>query len=386
MSLEKLVDKALFPACRSSAYFNAASISPMYAEAAKAVLGWQEDVAYNGSLNFDEIAEEEVYQDLHAAAARLFHADPQDIAVGSSATELMSSLAWAVYPQSGTNIVSTNAAHPSTIYAWQRVARHAGSQVRLVAAAADGTIDPAQLLAAIDKNTAVVCLSMVEYRTGQLYDLLEIARAAHQRGALLVVDVTQAAGQVPVDVESMGIDALVCAGYKWLCGPFGAAVLYLAPRLQQKLDPGIVGWRSHRVMWEFRADRLEYAASAARFEAGTLAYGCAIGLAKAVHFLNEVGIPRILQHNRAITDLLLGELERLGGECASPGGVARSSILSIRFPGLDAPRLSQQMNAQNVVVSERGGVIRISPHLYNDENDADRLLEVTRSILKGANI
>jgi selenocysteine lyase/cysteine desulfurase len=252
--------------------------------------------------------------------------------------------------------------------------------------AEDGCIDQAQILESITEKTAVVCLSMVEYRTGQRYNLKEIANAVHAQGGLLVVDATQALGQVPIDAGELGIDVLVSAGYKWLCGPFGIAIMYLTPALYSRLDPGIVGWRSHEVMWEFRADRLKYPETAARFEAGTMAYGCALGLAKSVTYLNSIGIDEILHHNRAIADRIGEEMAALGGEMASPmAEEERSSIIAIRFPGKDAATISALINAQNVVVSERGGVIRISPHLYNDENDIDKVVEATTKALSTHN-
>ena len=121
----------------------------------------------------------------------------------------------------------------------------------------------AQQAALIDERTAVLCLSHVEYGTGQLHDLARFAKQAHAHGALLVVDATQSAGQVPIDVQAAGADAVAASTYKWLCGPFGAGIMYLSPGLQG-LSPGIVGWRSHENMWDFQADRLVYPRSAKR--------------------------------------------------------------------------------------------------------------------------
>jgi len=116
MDVERLVKKADYPASQKCVYLNAASVALMHAEAAKVATDWQKDVAENGTINFDEKAEEHIFDDLHRAVARLFNADAEDIAVGSSATELMSSLAWATPPDKTANIVGTDAAHPSTIY------------------------------------------------------------------------------------------------------------------------------------------------------------------------------------------------------------------------------------------------------------------------------
>ena len=106
--------------------------------------------------------------------------------------------------------------------------------------------------------------------------------------------------------------------------------MYLAPSLQKRLDPGLVGWRSHKNMWEFRADRLEYPDTAKRFEASTMAYGCAIGLAEAIKYLNNIGVDRILAHNKYLADLLADALIERGSRILSPkNNNERSSIISV---------------------------------------------------------
>jgi selenocysteine lyase/cysteine desulfurase len=357
-------------------YLNAASAALMYKPAADEIIRWQADLAENGTLNFDELAEVRVHNDIHAAAASMLRARPSDIAVGSSATELLSSLAWAMIPEEGQNIVSTAAAHPTTIYPWQRVARHAGAETRLAEMDQHGFVEPGKLLDLVDGGTAVLVISHVEYRTGQMYSLPELAETVHRHGGSLVVDATQSAGQVPIDVEATGVDALVSSAYKWLCGPFGAAVMYLSPALGADLDPGQVGWRSHEEMWDFRADRLEYPQGARRFEASTMAYGCSLGLARSVEYLNQLGVERILAHNTALTQLLCEEIRVRGGQILGtddPG--ASSAIMSFELPGRDAAQIAEGLGRQGVVLSERGGALRVSPHVYNDEGDIRRMLE-----------
>ena len=190
----------------------------MYSGAERAVVEWTHDLAENGTIHFDEAAEERAFATLHASAARLFSCRPEEIAVGSSATELLASLAWAVAPSAGSNIVSTSLEFPSTIYPWARVARHTGAEVRL--ADMKGDHHPADdLIGLIDPGTAVVCVSDVVYSTGQRLDVAGVAEAAHRNGALLVIDATQSAGGIPIDVGALGVDALITASYKWLCGP-----------------------------------------------------------------------------------------------------------------------------------------------------------------------
>lgn len=378
---EPLANLDDYPAARNCTYLDAASVAIMYRAAAETVIDWQRDLADYGTQHFTEAAEVEIFDALHNAMARLYNARPEDIAVASSETVLMSSLAWAVAPPAGTNIVGCDVAHPSTIYPWMRVARHTGCEVRW-ARGRDHYVAPDDIYRLIDDDTAVVCVSHVEYGGGQRYDLKALAEVAHAHHALLIVDATQSAGQCPIDVAATGVDALAGSAYKWLCGPFGVAALYVAPHLQTTLEPGLVGWRSHKDMWDFQADRLEYADTAHRFEFGTMAYGNAAGLARAVENLVDIGVERIFEHNKALGDALIQGLEDRNAQLISPrDDDQRSSIVAARFPGHDAADVARALGQENVLVSLRKDFIRFSPHLYNDADDIQKALQALDRII-----
>jgi selenocysteine lyase/cysteine desulfurase len=376
------ISQSDFPAAQSMTYLNAASTALMYKPAATSIIDWQSDLAEFGTLNFDEVAEVKIYDDLREAAAKLFNAKPIDIAVGSNATELLCSLAWATLPQKGEVVVGTEASFPSVVYPWQRISRQVGCKIRLAKVNQYGLIDENELLDLIDEKTAIVTISHVEYKSGQTYDLETISQKAHDNGALLIVDATQSAGQIPIDVQKIKADAIVASGYKWLCGPFGSAFMYLAPHHQKSLDPGIVGWRSHKDIWDMGVTRLEFPSSAKRFEASTLGYGLIIGLAKAINFLTDIGIENIYSHNLALVDILIKELQARGANILlSAIESQRSSILSVEFPNMKSKHVVKCLDEEKIIVSLREN-IRISPHLYNDEKDILQLLEVIDSILQ----
>jgi selenocysteine lyase/cysteine desulfurase len=379
--MSRLVDPDDFPGSKHNAYLDAANIALMYQGAQRAIVDWQRNVADNGSLALNEAAEANVFDDLHRAAAGLFNAEPEDIAVGSSATELLGSLAWAVAPEAGTNVVGTALAFPGTIYPWQRVAARTGCQIRL-AEGDTGHVRRDDILGLIDKDTVVVCISHVEYGGGQRFDLTSLAEAAHEHGALLVVDATQSAGAIPIDARADALDAVVSAGYKWLCGPFGAGVMYLAPHLQAGLAPGLVGFRSHEDMWDLRADRLDYPPTARRFKFSTMAYGCALGLSRSIEFLLDVGVDRIFEYNRQLADLLIEGLRGRNLEITSPlADAERTAIVTARFPGVDPAEIAARLREARVVASSRSDVVRFSPHLYAREADIERTLDCIDEIL-----
>ena len=370
-----------FPSAKNFVYLNAANVALMYSGAEKCIQDWFEDVALNGSNNFDENAEQNVFEVLHLAAARLINTSPENISAGSSATELLSSLAWAVSPTKDQNVVSTRIVFPSTVYPWQRVANSTGCEVRL-ANENNNFVNVDDIIDLIDQNTKVVCVSHVEFSNGQAFDLDLLSQAAHEHDALFVVDATQSAGAIPIDVKKTPIDVLVAGAYKWLCGPFGAAFMYITSELLDKLEPGLVGFRSHENMWDLNASRVEYSKDAKKFEFSTMAFGCAIGLARSIDYLNTIGVKNIFDYNMQLCDILIEGLQSRNAVINSPLDKKNgSSIITAYFDGVDTKTIIKSLKAAQIFVSNRAGSIRFSPHLYNNDIDIETTLTELDNII-----
>ncbi len=379
--MNALASATEFPARRKSTYLNSASVALMYRGCQQAIDAWNQDLAENGTINFNEIAEQTIFDPLHKAFARLLNATPNDIAVASSATEQLSSLAWAIMPPSGSKILTTGIVFPTTIYPFARVARHTGAEIKFIPGE-NGYTDPQKLLDAIDDTTAVVCLSHVEFGSGQQYDLRQFADACHAHGALLIVDATQSAGAVPIDAPASGADAIISGGYKWLCGPFGASVMYVAPNLQRTLDPGLIGFRSNKDIWKLDVEYQDFPDSAHRFEFSTMAYGCSVGLAESVRYLADIGVENIQAHNLKLADRLLAGLDALGAQVVSPRNNAeRTSIVSAKLPNIVSADVVDHLNKANIIISPRRDLFRFSPHLYNSTDDIDHALAELKQFL-----
>ncbi len=379
--VERLGTTDVYPPAENYTYLDAASVGLSHAKGADAISDWQRALAQEGTVAFTEDDEVRCLDNLNDAAAKLFNSSTDGIASASSETVLMASLAWAFMPPKGSNIVSTETTHPSTIYPWIRVADHTGAELRWSRADDSLAIDADELESLIDENTSVVCLSQVEWGTGQLFDLNRFAEAAHRNGAILAVDATQSAGQVPIDVKTTGVDAVATSTYKWLCGPFGTGFMYVSPTLQE-LSPGIIGWRSHKDMWDFQADRLDYTDTAKRYEFGTMAYGTAFGATESIYHLLNLTIDRIVEHNRAISTHLIDGLRELGAHILGPESAhERSATVAARFPGKDSSAFTQTLKQANVIASLRRDFIRFSPHLYNNSDDIDHALAAIRAAL-----
>jgi len=361
-------------------YANVATTSPKAHEIA---LEWSESLARGGAAEFDADAEKNGMIPLRTATSKLLECPISDVCVSSSATEILCSLAWAIAPKKGANIVSTRASFPSTVYPWKRVAEEFGAELRLAEHDENYYTKTDDILHLINKDTAVVTLSHVEYACGQRYNLESFAKAAHDVGALFIVDATQSMGMVPINAQNTGADAIVASGYKWLRGTYGAAVGYIAPSIQS-LSPGIIGFRSHKDIWNMKAERLELPEDASRFEFTTIHFGAALGLAASIDEITNLGIQKVWERDLELTDILIEGVLEKGLEIASPtNDEERSSIVSIKMPaGFDTGEVVGKLQDDyGILVTNRSGFLRVSPHIDNNSKEIDFFLTSLFEIL-----
>ncbi len=362
-------------------YANVATTSPA---AHRISSEWADSLARGGAAEFDGDAEREGMMPLRVAASKLLSCGVGDVCVGSSATELLCSLAWAISPPSGSNVVSSRIAFPSTVYPWARVCESNGAEIRLAEHDDSLYTDPNSILSLIDENTSVVTVSHVEFSNGQRYDLEGLSDAAHSVGALLVVDATQSMGMVPIDAYSTKADAIVSSGYKWLRGTYGAAVGYISPSVVSDLNPGLIGFRSNADLWDLRADRLVLPGDASRFEYTTIHFGAALGLAAAIDELVGIGMDEVWRHDLELVDSLINGVGAMGVEIASPmEGGERSAIVSLKLPsGTSSEDVAHRLQSDySILVTSRSGLLRVSPHIDNNLGEIDSLVSALGEIL-----
>jgi selenocysteine lyase/cysteine desulfurase len=382
MAEQSLVPREDFPALEEYTYLNAASISLMPRPALAEMGDYDKAILHAGTVSLDEEHEVMALDRARQAAARLLAVDEGSISIASSCTEAICQLAWAIRPKG--NVVSIDIEFPTVVYPWMRVAKETGAEVRLVQVFEDpAALSFDKVARLVDKDTSVICVSHVQYSTGFCLDLSLLAQLAHDHGALCIVDASQSAGVVPIDAQGSQVDAIVATGYKWLCGPFGAAFFYLSSSLFERLEPILVGWRCTGDMWNLDARSLTYAPDMRRFEFSTMSYSAAYGFAKAMEYLEKTPTGSVRSYCAELTDDLIKGLDRLDVEILSPRDSAhRGSIVTARFPGRDGERVAAELNKRGVIVSPRFGATRFSPHLFNSKEDIDRALETLTEVLE----
>ncbi|MBO0807839.1 MAG: aminotransferase class V-fold PLP-dependent enzyme [Actinobacteria bacterium] len=373
-----------FPAFDRFTYLNTASAGLVAASVVGPAHAFEAELAQAGTTGMDEDTEVGILEDARNAAAGLLGADPASIAIGTSFTEALCQVAWWLRPGKNRNVVSTDADFPSVTYPWHRIAEDTGCEVRLAGLLADPAgFDVSMIADQVDSATAAICISHVQYLTGHLLDLTELAALAHDNGALLIIDATQSAGQIPIDVTASGADVVIAGSYKWLCSTFGAAICYLHPALLAEFRPPLAGWRSTEHPYSLDARWLPLASTARRMEYSTMSYSAAIALGRAIRYLSGLSLAEVAAHNAELAGQLADGLAGLGATLLTPRDPARrAGTVAARFPGRDGEAVAGELTRRGVIVSPRVGSTRFSMHFYNSSDDVERALAVLADVLR----
>ncbi len=332
----------------------------------------------------DEDTEIGILEGARNAAAELLGADPSTVAICTSFTDALCQVAWWLRPAKGQNVVSSDADFPSVTYPWHRIAEDTGCEVRLVSVLDDPDgFDVDKIAEQVDSATAAICISHIQYLTGHRLDLHDLATLAHDRGALLIIDATQSAGQVPIDVAAAGVDVLITGSYKWLCSTFGAAACYLSPQVLERFRPPFVGWRSTEHPYSLDARWLPLAATARRMEYSTMSYSSAIAFGHAIRYVSAMSLDEVAAHNAQLASQVIDGLTSRGAELLTPADPRRrAGTVTARFPGRDGEAIAGELTQRGVIVSPRVGSTRFSMHFYNNTDDVDRALAVLDEVLR----
>ena len=320
--------------------------------------------------------------ELRTLFARLVGAeDLQRIAIIPSVSYGIAAVANNLELQAGQNIVLTHQQFPSNVYVWRRFEAR-GVDLRFVEPPATrqrrGEGWSERILEAIDEATAVVTLGHVHWTDGTRFDLDEIGRRARQVGAALIIDGTQSVGALPFDIGCYRPDALVCAGYKWLLGPYGIGMAYYGPRFDggTPLEEGWIARRGNEDFSRLVDYQDDYQPGALRYDVGERSSFVLLPMLKqALEHLLAWGAEAIQAYCRALTRELVAEAPTLGYGLEADTWRG-DHLFGLRLPdGLDPHSLRRSLADRNVAVSVRGDAVRISPHVYNDAADLTALLQ-----------
>lgn len=311
-----------------------------------------------------------------AAFARLIGADPAHIAVASSVSQAVSSIAGAIeYVPHRDEVVVDAAEFPTVSHVWAAQARR-GARVRTVRVEGRG-YDPAQL--SVTEQTAVLSLTHGSFADGTLRELDGAVAAAREVGAVVLVDAYQTLGAVPFDVDTIGADVVVSGCLKYLLGLPGIAFVYVRPGTLDSHEPLATGWFGRVEPFAFSSE-LDWADGARRFDLGTPPIVEAHVARAGIEWLTEVGLDVVRASTIEASAALLEGGQDLGLTVAGPREVhARTPVVA--FEVEDAAHLESALREQSIIASARGGVLRFAPHFYTSASDVEDALAATAAIL-----
>lgn len=366
--------RQLFPVTQNYTYLNSAAVSAPPTIAVEAVGKQLRDVSENGSCHFNDwIATK---NRARAIIAQMLKVKAEQIAFMRNTSDGLATIANGLKWQKGDNIVSFAKEFPANFHAWRRIRDESGVELRLCPER-NGRIDLNEFINLIDQNTKVVSISAVQYASGFRADLEKIGRAARKVDALFVVDVIQALGVLPFDLEAQMVDAAAGASHKWLCSPEGCGILYLSDRARERIEPTLVGWISVGEPFNFEDTEQAYKPNALAWESGTGSISLFYGLEQSAKLLFETGAVKIQNYLEELTDFLCETLTGKDYEIISSREAGeKSQIVCIKHRGdLSPTDIAKRLESEKIIVSPRNDRIRIAPHFFNSREDIEKLVE-----------
>jgi selenocysteine lyase/cysteine desulfurase len=309
-----------------------------------------------------------------AAFARLLGATPGEVAVTTSVTQGVSGVVSALPLDERPRIVISEYEFP-TVGQIAHAQELRGAEVVHVRPDPDGSIPPERYASVVDERTALVCCTTISYRTGHRHDVAEIARIAHDAGALCLADSYQAIGAIDFDVRALGVDFVTGGTVKYLLASSGLGFLYVRGELLPALLPTQTGWFADEDIFQMDISDYSPAADARRFDAGTPPVPNIYGGLAGMSIVEEAGTPAIEEHTAGLADRLIDGLDELGAVVVTPREPERRGPL-VCVRSTDVPALVAALAAERIVCSERDSNLRVALHLYNVDEDVDTVLAV----------
>jgi selenocysteine lyase/cysteine desulfurase len=366
-----------FPIAETATFLNNAAWHPLSSGALAAIQTYlQRKSTGSTRFSFGPAGEQ-----VKAQLAKLIHVQPSSISFVPSTTIGENLLVAGLgFPHTQGNIV-TDALHYENSTILYRSLQEQGLDVRFVKPR-EGRIELADLDKAIDRNTKLVAISLVSYLNGFQYDLKAVCDLAHSRGAYVYADIVQAAGSVPTDIEAAGADFAGGGSHKWLMGDMGLGYLYVREELLDRVirrtqfgSRQVTAFENHIFPYDVTADGAAtwkpLKGTAAHFEVGTMSQATIAALSYSLPYIQRLGVEKIQAHVQSLTRRLQKEMPRLGYPSATPAE-AKSAIVS--FVVKDPHALATRLEKANIDVKFDQHLLRLSPSVYNNQTDIDKLL------------
>ena len=384
--------RAETPGVEHVTHLNNAGSSLLPQPVLDAVIGHLEFEARIGGYEAHE-ANGDAIERFYGATAELMGAQPEEIAFSSSATRAWDMFFYSLRFERGDRILTSVADYISNYLAFIQTAERTGVEIVTVPNDEHGQVSVDELRNLVDERVKLIAITHVPTNGGLVNPVAEIGSITRDAGVPYLVDACQSAGQIPLDVDEIGCDALSGTGRKFLRGPRGTGFLYVRSRLLEQLEPPLVDMRA--ADW-VAPDSYELRPDGRRFEEWEQDYAAKAGLARAIDYALEWGVENIWPRARDLGARLRDGLSLIEGVSIRDVGAEKCAIVTFDIDGVPAQQVKNALAGKqiNVTVSEttsavieaieRGlpDLIRASPHYFNTEQELDRLVECVRIVAR----
>jgi selenocysteine lyase/cysteine desulfurase len=322
------------------------------------------------------------YEKLRADLARFINADPGEVAIVTSASAGINPIASALNFETRRRVVMSEYEFPTMGHIWL-AQRARGAEIQFLEGV-NNTVPAECYEKAVDEQTRIVPLTQVSFVNGYRFDVARIAKVAHDRGALLLLDGYQDCGTRPMDVKALGVDFFVTGTLKYLLGPSGLGFLYVRKELIESLNPTITSWMAQKETFAFKTQILELAADARRFEGGSPPIPNIYAARPAIQLLASLGMENVAAQIERLTQSFLRGARDLKIESKTPS-TSVGPLVVLRSN--DAAAVVDKLAARGIAVSMRRDGVRFAFHVYNtlaDVNAALTALEDMRDLMVNA--
>lgn len=367
-----------FPwADRDVIYLNAAAVGPFPARTVAELDHWSRLRAEPWRIALDE--QFAALAKARKLCAGLIGADAAEIALVPNTSTGLNIAAQALPIARDKVVIGYDGEFPANVYPWMAIQRTGGARYEQISLLPDGLPDWDALPARLDRgDVGLVAISWVSFVSGDRADLATIGSMCRERGIWFVVDAIQGVGTTSLDVHACNIDVLSCGAQKWLLSPWGSGFCYVRRELTRSLEPRAVGWLGVRGAEDFShmlEYDLTYEEDARRFEVATIPYQDMVGMNSSLELLHEIGLDVVEHRIRSLVGRLIAGISSIPTlSLVTPSSASRRAGI-VSFNVKDVNAVSARLNESGVAHSVRGGgVIRLAPHMYNTEQEIDRVL------------
>lgn len=367
--------RSFFPHTENMIYLNAASTGPFSTLVQDAIV--EHTQMRVAAEKDDSHVAYGAADELRHIYARLIGAEHRQIGLGQNTTFGLNLAAFGLPFKRGDEVLMSDIEFPAAVYTFKAAAAARGLKIKYIKSV-DRRFDIEQFEKAITKKSRILALSFVQFFNGYRNDLKTIGRICKEHSLYFVVDGIQGMGTEPINVRKLGIDIFTCGCQKWMLSPQGCGFFYVSDEVRDRITPPFMSWVG--ADWKlqftdlFHYDKL-YFDSSRRFEMGFYAVLNIVGMRAAVRMFENLGIANIRQHNYGLLDRLADFIRsnpyyRITSTMTPK---YRSSIFT--FTCKEVENLHKELLRRKIILVRREGSIRVSVHLYNNEQDIDRLID-----------